>query len=83
MSRKKLRERKESLVREVSTIGPVFRGSVAQVHLTCGKSNCRCQKGQRHRALYVSYRLGGRSKVAYVPADRAWRLRNCVRTGGG
>jgi len=78
MEPKKLCRRKESLVRQISTIGPVFRGSVAEVHLTCGKANCRCQEGQRHRAFYVSYRLAGEPRVAHVSlrwAEEAQKLR--------
>lgn len=71
MTQKQLRKKKESLVRQISRIGPVFRGSVAEVHLTCGKANCRCREGNKHRAFYASYRLAGNPKVAHVPMRRA------------
>lgn len=69
MSTRKLEKRQQDLLRKIRSIGPVFRGSVAQVHLTCGKKRCRCQKGQRHRALYASYRRGGKTHVVHVPAE--------------
>ena len=68
MAGKKLRTRCDQLQRKIRALGPVFRGSLAQVHLTCGKSNCRCQKGRRHQAFYVSYRCAGKTKVYHVPA---------------
>lgn len=78
MTQKQLQRRKDSLVRQISTIGPVFRGSVAEVHLTCGKANCRCQEGRKHRAFYASYRLARTPKVVHVPkrwAGEAQKLR--------
>lgn len=68
MNAKRLRAQLDRLVRQVRALGPVLRGSLAQVRLTCGKANCRCRDGERHPAFYLSYRSGGRSKVSHVSA---------------
>lgn len=68
MKRRTLEKTRSRILREIRSLGPVFRGSLAEVHLTCGKKNCRCQKGHRHRAFYVSYRCEGQTKVFHVPA---------------
>lgn len=75
MTRRQLELRRQRLLRQVRSLGPVFRGSLAEVHLTCGKQNCRCQEGLRHRAFYVSYRSGGQTKVVHVPARRLPEVR--------
>ena len=75
MKAEKLRTRCDGLLRKVRELGPAFKGSLAQVALTCGKKNCRCRRGERHQAYYVSYRSGGRAKVWHVPARRIAEVR--------
>jgi len=72
---KKLRATRNELLRKIRSIGPVFRGSLAEVHLTCGKNNCRCQQGRRHRAFYMSYRSQGKTKVFHVANKRLAQAR--------
>ena len=74
----KLVRKRQVLIDRIRSLGPVLRGSVSEVRLTCGKRSCRCQKGQRHRAFYVSYRFQGKTKVVHLPAmhvPEAQRLR--------
>ena len=48
-------------------IEEILRGSVVIVKRHCGKANCRCQKGFKHRALYVSQRDKGKARMIYIP----------------
>jgi hypothetical protein len=59
------------LMRKVAGMGAPFRGSLARVRLKCGKPNCRCARGERHEALYASYRFEGKTRVAHVPRAKA------------
>jgi hypothetical protein len=76
-----LAARRDELLRQLRAVGPVFRGSLGRVRLTCGKSNCRCRPvraggaGRRHVAFYASYRAGGRAQVFQVPADQVAQVR--------
>ncbi len=46
---------------------PLIRGSLVLQHRSCGKPYCRCQKGQRHPALYLHTRSeDGRVRI-YIP----------------
>ena len=45
----------------------------------CGKANCRCARGERHRSLYLVYREGARVRQAYVPPAWAERVQAWVR----
>jgi hypothetical protein len=56
---------------------PLLRGSLVQMHRTCGKQGCRCQKGDKHPALYLALRDQGKRQMVYIPPDleetaRAW-----------
>ena len=79
MKIKSLQARRERLLDQICGIGPVVRGSLAQVRLTCGKPRCRCRRGERHPALYFSYRSGGRSKVVHVPGAMLREVREAHR----
>jgi hypothetical protein len=63
--------RRAELLEQIQAIGPVFRGSVVELPIRCGKANCRCQHGQPHRGWYASYREGGQTKVCYLPVPQA------------
>lgn len=48
---------------------PLLRGSLVLQHRSCGKPYCRCQKGQKHPALYLHTRSGdGRVRIYIPPA---------------
>jgi len=60
--------RRRRLQAQLRAVGPVLKGSLADVELTCGTPGCRChKKGPKHKGLYFSYRHGGRSHTIYVP----------------
>ncbi len=46
---------------------PLLRGSLVLQHRSCGKPYCRCQKGQKHPALYLHTRSGDRRVRFYIP----------------
>jgi len=72
-----LLRRRQALLRDIRSVGPVFRGSVVERSLTCGKEHCRCRKGQLHTAFYLSFRAGGRAYGVQLPrrfASEAKRL---------
>jgi len=55
-----------------------LRGSLVQMHRTCGKSGCRCQQGEKHPALYLSIKSGGRRSLVYIPAELEQKVRDWV-----
>ncbi|MFQ6094339.1 MAG: DUF6788 family protein [bacterium] len=66
---RKLRSRLIQLLRS----GGVVRGNLVTMRNTCGKPNCRCQRGQRHESLYLAQSRKGKHHMQYVP--RSWHLR--------
>ena len=58
----------KSLRREIALSHEVIRGSVVFLKRRCGKSNCRCVKGHKHRSLYLSKSRKGKTTMTYIPA---------------
>lgn len=45
----------------------LMQGSLVEMERTCGKSGCRCQRGEKHRSLYLSINKDGRRSLIYIP----------------
>jgi len=60
---------------------PFLRGSLTLQYRSCGKSYCRCQKGQKHPALYLHIRDGDRWIHTYIPKALHETVRQWVETG--
>lgn len=44
-----------------------IRGSLVYLRNTCGKGNCKCNKGERHVSLYIRQSLNGKPKTTLIP----------------
>jgi len=66
---RKLRSRLIQLVRSEGLV----RGNLVTMRNTCGKPNCKCQRGQKHESLYLAQSRKGKHHMQYVP--RGWHLR--------
>jgi hypothetical protein len=66
---RKKRKRLINQLREIET--PLLRGSLIERYKRCGKSNCRCTKGQEHGpSYYLSVSMAGlRPILIYVPLE--------------
>ena len=71
---KKRREAAKGMPR----ITEVVHGSVVIVNRSCGKANCRCQKGFKHSSLYISQRHKGRTRMIYIPKRSEAEVRRLV-----
>jgi len=61
-----LKKRRE-VAKRIPWIQEVMRGSIVMMDRYCGNATCRCQKGFKHRSLYVSQRHKGRTRMIYIP----------------
>jgi hypothetical protein len=62
------RKARSRLVQLISRYG-LMRGSLLVRRMTCGKSNCRCARGERHESLFVAISEKGRTRQLFVPKD--------------
>jgi hypothetical protein len=60
---------------------PFLRGSLVLRHRSCGKPYCRCQRGQKHPALYLYTRSDGRQIATYIPRALHDTVRKWVDNG--
>ena len=69
-----LRSRLAKLVHEE----PILHGTLTLRHVSCGNPRCRCARGKRHPALYLTVRAGGRTHQVFIPASLAPTARQWV-----
>ncbi len=60
---------------------PFLRGNLVLRYRSCGKSYCRCQRGQEHPALYLYTRSGGKQICTYIPQALHETVRQWVENG--
>lgn len=48
-------------------IEDIIRGSAVVMERVCGKKNCRCLKGYKHRSIYISQYHKGGPRMIYIP----------------
>jgi hypothetical protein len=60
---------------------PFVRGSLVARTRSCGKPTCRCQRGQKHHALYLAVNLRGQRVLLYIPRDLEATARQWVDNG--
>jgi hypothetical protein len=59
---------------------PVLAGSLVKQFVNCGKSGCRCQRGQKHGPLfYLYWKEQGLSRSLYVPREKVVEMRRQIQ----
>ncbi len=71
------RQWRSKLAQLVSQRG-FIRGALLERRRVCGKPNCKCARGQRHRALYLVLSKEGRTQQLYVPKQWESAMRQWV-----
>lgn len=56
------------------------RGTLSVREKVCGKVNCRCARGETHRALYLVASENGKLKQLYVPRSLEAEARGWVES---
>ena len=58
-----------SELRRILSNSGLLHGTLLERQRVCGKANCKCTRGQKHRSLYLVVTEGGKSRQLYVPKD--------------
>lgn len=69
MNERSLLARRRKISKQMPEIEECIRGSLVVMKRVCGKLNCRCQKGQKHKAIYLSQSYNGKTRMIYLPQD--------------
>ena len=76
---KKLLHKRQQLAKLLPRSENMVKGSLVRLNVSCGKTNCRCQKGEKHECLYLSQSRGGRTKMTYISKRHEQTVREGVR----
>jgi len=67
MDEKGLLKSRCKISRRIPKIEECVRGSLVVMNRSCGKINCRCQKGLKHKSIYLSQSYKGKTRMIYLP----------------
>ncbi len=73
----KERDLRSHVTRLVSRYG-FLHGTLNVKERTCGKSNCKCVRGEKHSSLYIVSKREGELRQLFVPSDREAEVRQWV-----
>jgi len=73
-----LERRKLELERGMAVTAETIKGSLVEVERVCGKPNCRCTRGEKHKGLYLSQYIKGKPHMTHISRNMEKRVRACV-----
>ena len=74
-----IRRARARLARRLGRRGEIVKGSLVMRATRCGRSGCKCAKGEKHGPyLYVSVFREGRTRSVYVPQHLEGEVRRWV-----
>lgn len=56
----------------------ILHGTLNTRARSCGKSNCKCARGEKHVSLYVVVTEGGKTRHLYIPESHVSQVRQWV-----
>ena len=54
---------------------PMLKGTLYPLRRKCGKSSCRCARGQLHETMMLSDNVAGKTRLRTIPAERIEQIR--------
>jgi len=73
----KERDLRSRLVQLASATG-ILHGTLNTRARTCGKSNCKCARGEKHVSLYLMITQDGQTRHLFIPESYVDRVRQWV-----
>jgi len=62
-------------LKRLADFGPLVDGSLVVVRRRCGNSRCRCARGEKHPAHYLTRKVGRKTPSLYIPVDLVEEVR--------
>ena len=79
MDEKNIVKERRKIYSQMPKVEESIRGSLVVMRRTCGKANCRCRKGQKHRAMYLSQSCSGKTRMIYIPQNMEKRADQYIK----
>lgn len=73
-----LERSRRSRIAQLSHYNRLLRGTLSLRSRRCGKSGCRCTRGEPHVSLYLVQSRKGKPRQLYVPKEWEERVRRAV-----
>lgn len=70
IKRKMMGKRRKRLMKKVAGIGPFIEGTLAVTPRMCGAKGCACRRGQKHMAMYLTWKEDRKTRSLYIPVER-------------
>ena len=71
-------QRRAAKLKELAACKPFVAASLCAVNRKCGKPNCRCSRGELHRAHVLTFKVKGKTRAVYVPKEMVEEVRRWV-----
>lgn len=62
----KLLKQRAKLLRQLNCLETIIDGSLVIGVKSCGRKNCKCRKGKKHRHVVISRRKHKKTEIVYV-----------------
>ncbi|MBU4312125.1 MAG: hypothetical protein KJ706_05360 [Candidatus Omnitrophica bacterium] len=79
MNAGRLLNRRERALGKMPKLEESIKGSFVIMNRFCGKPNCRCQKGQKHRSIYLSQSQRGKTRMIYIPHHAVKKTKEYIK----
>jgi hypothetical protein len=56
-------------LKKLAAFGPLIDGSLVVIRRRCGNPGCRCARGEKHPAHYLTRKVGRKTHSLYIPVD--------------
>lgn len=72
-------KKRYKLYRQIPKLTESIRGSLVIMERYCGKPNCRCRRGYKHKAVYLSQSHNGKTRMVYIPEKMKEKVTEYIR----
>lgn len=79
VNEKGLLKKRRKIRAQLPRIEECIRGSLVAMKRFCGRLNCRCQKGQKHQAIYLSQSHNGKTRMFYLPQQAEDKVHRYIK----
>lgn len=79
MNEGSLLKRRRGITKQIPKMEECIRGSLVMMSRSCGKLNCHCQKGSKHKSIYLSQSYKGKARMIYLPRGSEGKANQYVK----
>ena len=71
--------RRDAKLKQLAARRPFVAASLCAVRRRCGNPNCKCARGELHRAHVLTRKVHGKTETVHVPKDLLGEVREWVK----